>query len=222
MESLEVHGKTVEEAIQQALDQLGVGREEVEVSVVRENKPGILGIGAEDAVVRVTPITMTENEEKDIEVTTRDILERLLSILDLEGSITLQTEPIVDEGIDTANSMVFNITGDDLGILIGRRGQTLSCFQYIVRLIVGHQTKSWAPIVIDVEGYKRRRYNTLQVFARDMAEQVKARKTTFTFEPMSAYERRIIHLALADETDVVTESIGQGEARRVVIQPRKR
>lgn len=194
----------------------------MEVSVVRENKPGILGIGAEDAVVRVTPITMTENEEKDIEETTRDILERLLSILDLEGSITLQTEPIVDEGIDTANSMVFNITGDDLGILIGRRGQTLSCFQYIVRLIVGHQTKSWAPIVIDVEGYKRRRYNTLQVFARDMAEQVKARKTTFTFEPMSAYERRIIHLALADETDVVTESIGQGEARRVVIQPRKR
>ncbi len=194
----------------------------MEVSVVRENKPGILGIGAEDAVVRVTPITMTENAEKDIEETTRDILEQLLSILDLEGSIALQTEPIIDEGIDTANSLVFNITGDDLGILIGRRGQTLSCFQYIVRLIVGHQTKSWAPIVIDVEGYKRRRYNTLQVFARDMAEQVKARKTTFTFEPMSAYERRIIHLALADETDIVTESMGQGEARRVVIQPRKR
>ncbi len=194
----------------------------MEVSVVRENKPGILGIGAEDAVVRVTPVTMIENAEKDIEETTRDILERLLSLLELEGSITLQTEPIIDEGIDTANSLVFNITGDDLGILIGRRGQTLSCFQYIVRLIVGHETKSWAPIVIDVEGYKRRRYNTLQVFARDMAEQVKARKTTFTFEPMSAYERRIIHLALADETDIVTESIGQGEARRVVIQSRKR
>ena len=167
MESLEVHGRTVEEAIQLALDQLGVGREEVEVSVVRESKPGILGLGAEEAVVRVTPIAMAEmieKTEKDIEETTRDILEQLLSLLDLEGSITLQTEPIIDEGIDTAASLVFNITGEDLGILIGRRGQTLSSLQYVVRLIVGHQTKSWAPIVIDIEGYKRRRYNTLQVF----------------------------------------------------------
>ena len=197
----------------------------MEVSVVRESKPGILGLGAEEAVVRVTPIAMAEmieKTEKDIEETTRDILEQLLSLLDLEGSITLQTEPIIDEGIDTAASLVFNITGEDLGILIGRRGQTLSSLQYVVRLIVGHQTKSWAPIVIDIEGYKRRRYNTLQVFARDMAEQVKTRKTPFTFEPMSAYERRIIHIALADETDIVTESIGQGESRRVVIQHRKR
>ena len=108
-------------------------------------------------------------------------------------------------------------TGDDLGILIGRRGQTLSCLQYIVRLIVGHQKRSWLPVIIDVEGYKQRRYQALQVFARQMAEQVHAKKMSFTLEPMPAYERRIIHLALADHKDVTTESIGQGESRRVVI-----
>jgi spoIIIJ-associated protein len=145
------------------------------------------------------------------------------TLLGVDGTIVPQTQPIVvEEGKETEPSIVLNIHGDDLGILIGRRGYTLSCLQYMVRLIVGHQTKTWAPIVIDVEGYKQRRYRALQVFARDMAEQVKARGAPFALEPMPAYERRIVHLALADHPDVVTESIGQGEARRVVIQPKGR
>ena len=136
------------------------------------------------------------------------------------GSVVPQTRPIVEEVQEDTDSIVLNIEGDDLGILIGRRGYTLSCFQYIVRLIVGHQTKTWMPIVIDVEGYKQRRYQTLQVFARRLARQVEATGELFTLEPMSAYERRIIHLTLADHPDVDTESTGQGESRRVVIQPK--
>jgi spoIIIJ-associated protein len=101
--------------------------------------------------------------------------------------------------------------------LIGRRGQTLSGLQFVVRLIVGNQTKSWVPIIIDVGGYKQRRYRTLQSLARQLAEQVKIREVSSTLEPMTAYERRIIHLTLADDPDISTESIGQGEARRVVI-----
>jgi len=190
----------------------------VEVTVVREGRPGILGLGAEEAVVRVTPVVpVPENEGETVSVA-RDVLERLLTLTGVAGSVMSQFQPIVTGGQEA--TIVLNIKGDDLGILIGRHGQTLACLQYIVRLIVGHQTKTWAPIVIDVEGYKQRRYQALQVFARNMAEQVKARGAPFTMEPMPAYERRIIHLALVDHPDVTTESSGQGEARRVVIQPR--
>jgi len=222
MESLEISAKTVEEAIQRALEQLGVSREEVEVTVVKEGKSGILGLGAEEAVVRVTPLAPAPGTESEIAEVARATLEKLLDLLEVTASVVPQTQPIavVKEEEETA-SVGMNIKGDDLGILIGRRGQTLSCLQYIVRLIVGHQTKAWLPIVIDVEGYKQRRYQALQVFARQMAEQVKTRGMPFTLEPMSAYERRIIHLTLADHPDVTTESIGQGESRRVVILPKK-
>jgi spoIIIJ-associated protein len=214
MESLEVRAKTVEEAIQEALNQLGVSREEVEVSVISEGKSGILGLGADEAVVKVTPLEVISAEDMADEVLS--IINNMLSLLDVEGSAVLQPPPLV-EGEEPAESVSVNIEGDDLGILIGRRGQTLSCLQYIVRLIVGHQKRSWIPIIIDVEGYKVRRYEALQAFARQMAEQVKSRESSFTLEPMPAYERRIIHLALADNPDVITESIGQGESRRVVI-----
>ena len=160
-------------------------------------------------------------EESDIAETAEGILEKLLTLMGVTGSVVSQVQSIVEGGQEATASVALNIKGDDLGILIGRRGHTLSCLQYIVRLIVGQQTKIWLPIVIDVAGYKERRYRTLQTLARNMAEQVKAREAPFTLEPMSAYERRIIHLALADHPDVITESIGQGEARRVVILPKE-
>ncbi len=219
MESLEVSGKTVEEAIQHALNQLGVSREEVEVSVVREGRSGILGFGADDAVVRVT--LLGPIPEGSVTERVKDVLERLLQLMGVEGSIIPQAQQAI-EGEEVTGPVSVNIKGDDLGILIGRRGQTLSALQYIVRLIIGHQMKNWLPITIDVEGYKQRRYQALQAFAQQMAEQVKTREMPFTMEPMPAYERRIIHLALADYPDVTTESIGQGESRRVVIIPRSR
>ena len=218
MESLEARAKTVEEAIQQAISQLGVSREEVEVDVISEGKSGILGLGSDEAVVRVTPITSDPDE--DITEYVQNTTNELLGLLGVDGSAVLQPPPVV-EGEEPNESISLNIEGDDLGILIGRRGQTLSCLQYIVRLIIGHQKKSWLPVIIDVEGYKQRRYQALQVFARQMAEQVNAKNMSFTLEPMSAYERRIIHLALAEHQDVITESIGQGESRRVVILPKE-
>ncbi len=194
----------------------------MEVTVVRESRPGILGLGAEEAVVRVKPLVPpAPKEESDIAETAEGILEKLLTLMGVTGSVVSQVQSIVEGGQEATASVALNIKGDDLGILIGRRGHTLSCLQYIVRLIVGQQTKIWLPIVIDVAGYKERRYRTLQTLARNMAEQVKAREAPFTLEPMSAYERRIIHLALADHPDVITESIGQGEARRVVILPKE-
>ena len=219
MKSLEISAKTVEEAIQRALEQLGVSRAEVEVTVVKEGKPGVLGFGAEEATVRVRPLMPTS--ETDIAETVKNVVEALLTRLGVVASIEPQVPPFAGGG-DEATPIAFDIKGDDLGILIGRGGQTLSCLQYIVRLIVAHQTKSWLPIIIDVEGYKQRRYETLQALARRIAEQVTAKGVSFTLKPMSAYERRIIHLTLADHPDVATQSTGEGEARRVVILPREK
>jgi len=158
-------------------------------------------------------------EENDIAEAVKTVLEALLTMMGITASVVSETRPSIEA--EGAAPTTFNIMGDDLGILIGRRGQTLACLQHIVRLIVAYQRKAWEPIIIDIEGYKQRRYEALQALAQRMAELVKVRETPFTLEPMPAYERRIIHLTLADHPDVTTQSTGEGEARKVVILPKK-
>jgi spoIIIJ-associated protein len=153
--------------------------------------------------------------------TTRSVLETLLTAMGITASVIILEQPSAGGSEEEPSPVTFDIRGDDLGILIGRHGQTLSCLQYIVRLIVSQQTKAWVPIIIDVEGYKQRRYEALRALAWRMAEQVEANGMPFTLEPMPAYERRIIHLALAEHPAVTTESIGEGEARKVVILPKE-
>ena len=155
-------------------------------------------------------------KDNDITEVAKGILEELLVKMEVAASVVAETGPEAEEG--EAAPITLEIEGDDLGILIGRRGQTLASLQYITRLIVGNQTQAWLPITVDVEGYKQRRYERLQALAWRLAEQVKTRGTPFTLEPMMAYERRIIHLVLVDHPDVTTESIGEGESRRVVIR----
>ncbi len=189
----------------------------MEVTVVKEGKHGILGLGAEEATVRVQPLMKVPGKADEM---AKEVLETLLTRMGIEASVVSQTKPPVEGGAEASDVITLDVSGDDLGILIGRRGQTLSSLQYIVRLIVANQAKARVPVVIDVEGYKQRRYEALQALAHRMAEQVKARKRPFALEPMPAYERRIIHLALADDPDVATESVGEGETRKVVITPR--
>jgi spoIIIJ-associated protein len=217
------------------LTQLNVSRDEVKVNVVSEGRPGLLGLGAEEAKIIVellTPETEPEKNEsepeedevelgQDVAAIAEGILERLLELMELEATIQRQTFQTTNGEEQVTSPLAFNVTGDDLGILIGRRGQTLATLQYMLRIMVSHQTKVWTPIVIDVEGYKQRRSEALQALAVRMAEQVRTRGTPFTLEPMPAYERRIIHLALADHPDVTTQSIGEGELRKVVILPEK-
>jgi len=221
MKNLEITAKTVDEAIQQALEQLNLTLDEVKVTVLKEGKSGVLGLGAEDARIKVEPLVPVPAQGDDITETAKQVLEKLLELMEVDGSVMPQAPPPEEGQKEATTPINFDVSGEDLGILIGRRGHTLSCLQYIVRLIVGHQTEAWVPIVIDVEGYKQRRYGALQNLAQRMAEQVKERDTPFTLEPMPAYERRIIHITLADHPDVTTESIGQGESRKVVIMPRK-
>ena len=214
MKSLETSGRTVEEATQKALETLNLSLEKVKVTVLKEGKHGILGLGSEEAMVRVEPLA---SAPENMDEMAREVLEALLTRMGVLASVECQTNPPVGEG--TGEVITLDVSGDDLGILIGRRGQTLSSLQYVVRLIVAHQTQARVPIVVDVEGYKQRRYEALQALAQRMAEQVKTRGRPFTLEPMLASERRIIHLTLADDPDVTTESVGEGETRKVVIMP---
>ncbi len=148
------------------------------------------------------------------------VLQTLLDLMEVPASISVSAGFPVEglEGI--GDCVTLDINGEELGILIGRRGQTLATLQYVVRLVTSHKIQTTLPIVVDVEGYKRRRCDSLRALAWRMAEQVIARKVPFTLEPMPAFERRVIHLALSDHPEVTTESTGAGEERKVVILPR--
>lgn len=203
MEELEIAAKTVEQATEEAEKRLGIGRDQFETVVVKEGKSGIFR--GEGAVIRVKPLVPLE---KDIVGVAIEVLENLLRLMEVTGAINASSGEI---------PIALDIEGDDLGILIGRRGQTLACLQYIVRLIVAGRLKAWLPLSIDICGYKKRRRDSLQKLALRLAEQVKLRHRAMTLEPMPADERRIIHLALANHPDVVTHSVGEGEGRKVVI-----
>lgn len=205
MEELEISGRTVEEATNKAEEQLAMSRDQFEVVVVKEGRSGVFGIGSEESVIRVKPLIMPG---EDVVKVATEVLETLLGLMEVAGVVEVSSEEM---------PVSFNIEGDDLGILIGRRGQALSCLQHIVRLVVAGRLKTWVPLNIDVCGYKERRRESLQRLALRLAEQVGLRRRAITLEPMPPDERRIVHLALADHPDVVTNSIGEGEDRKVVI-----
>jgi spoIIIJ-associated protein len=159
-------------------------------------------------------------EKGDIYEKARKVLEDLLDLMDTPGSVKQSDEFTVVEADGSFSSLGLDIEGDDLGILIGRRGQTMTSLQQIVRIILSHQMELKIPVVIDVEGYKQRRCDNLRLMAQRLAEQVKTRKTPVTMEPMPAFERRVIHIELADNPDVYTESDGIGWNRKVIISPK--
>jgi spoIIIJ-associated protein len=215
MEEIEVSAKTVDEAIHTALEQLGVDENHVEVVVLKKGRSGVLGVGSEDAKIRVKLLSQSEARGGVAKVA-NEVLETLFEFMGVSAEVT------VAEGETGELPVTLNIEGDDLGILIGRRGHTLASLQYIVRLIVAERLKVWVPLSIDVAGYKKRRYESLQNLALRLAEQVKRSQRLITLEPMPADERRIIHIALANHPDVATQSMGEGEMRKVAILLKKR
>ncbi len=205
MDGIEISAATVEQAIEKAEAQLGLSRDQFEVDVVRGEMSDIAGKGDEEALIRVNPVTLPEEEA--VKVVT-EILDTLLGFLGVTGKVEILSDEI---------PLDLDIEGDDLGILIGRRGQTLASLEYITKLMVVGRLKTWIPLTIDVAGYKKRRRDSLQRLALYLAEQVKSRRRAITMEPMPANERRIVHLTLADNPDVTTQSMGDGENRKVVI-----
>jgi spoIIIJ-associated protein len=214
MRELEVSAKTVDEAIHVALEQLGLSEDQVEVIVLKKGRSGVLGMGAEEAKIKVKPLSVP-GEKTDVVKVANEVMEALIKFMRIAANISA-TQSATGE-----LPVTLNIEGDDLGVLIGRRGQALASLQYIVRLIVAEKLKVWVPINVDVAGYKKRRYESLQNLALRLAEQVKRNRRLITLEHMPADERRIIHLALADHPDVTTQSMGEGEMRKVAILLKK-
>jgi len=208
--SVEVGGKDIEEAITTGLSLLGVERGQVEIEVLSRGSRGILGLGAAEARVRLTVIRPpAPPAEAQI---AQEVLESLLVKMGLEATVERQQ----GDGF----SIALDIRGRDLGILIGRRGQTLQALEYITRLIVNRKFQRRVFLTVDVGGYKARRESTLRNLAERMATRVSQTQQPITLEPMPAYERRIVHLALRERSDVTTESVGDDENRKVVILPK--
>lgn len=233
--SLEVIAPTVEEAVQRGLGELGLTRDEVEVEVLDEGSRGLFGLGARQARVRLTvrttaataaapeptpapPAAAVVEEDETLRVA-RETVEELLQRMDLRARVEARWGTA--DGPDKPTPLLVDVRGDDLSILIGRRGETLNALQFITRLIVGKELRRPVPILIDVEGYRARREQQLRRLARRVAEQAMESGRPVALEPMPAYERRIIHLELRDHPHVYTESVGEGERRKVTIFPRR-
>jgi spoIIIJ-associated protein len=215
MESIEISAKSEEEAVALAIAELGLSRSEVEIAVIKKARTGLFGLGSEEVRVRVTPLAQLSERKIDIASRARDVVEKLLSLMNVPSSVNLEERSGNDQ-----ETVSFDIKGEDLGILIGRRGDTLSELQYLVNLIVSRQVKARVGVIVDVEGYRERRYESLRFLARRVADRVKSTGRSITLEPMPPNERRIIHLELRDSMEVSTQSIGQGEGRKITILPR--
>lgn len=276
-QSAEYGGKTVEEALRRASEELGLALSALSYEVIRDNTRTILGLvrtgevlvrvswAVEAVVKQPTPVSAAETaleteedagkpaeeglaavveaapegvweDEGDeeeasaaggehyhprLEETACDVVSTLLDKMGVLAAVE-----VVDHGggRDPATGdvapLTLNLVGDDLGILIGRRGETLRSLQFIVRLIVSRRLGVWPSLVLDVEGYKAKRVVALRALAQRMAEQVRQTGQMATLEPMPAYERRIVHLALRDNPYVYTESTGEDDRRKVQIIPR--
>ncbi len=300
MESIEASGKTIDDAVLQALSRLGKRRDEVDVMVLQEPSRGTFGIGSKDARVRVTvrrravtgavitpemadailgpddtfdeegPYEELEDEEEfedededfvgDEEDFEEDVVEEVATPLSAsrpldpvlaanlglgdvsaaEGEMQEVETPSNEDvavtvdvlqnilrymniratvQVRSTHPLTLNIQGihENLGLLIGRRGETLAALQLLVSLIVGHRTKHRMRIIIDAENYRERREENLRSLALRVAQQVRNYRRSIALEAMPPHERRIVHIALSDSKDISTESIGEGDARRVVI-----
>jgi len=214
MNELEVSGKTVNEAIQIALEKLGVSEDKVEVTVLKKGRSGVLGMGVEEAKIKVR-LKPAAGEKADAVEVAKEVLETLVKLMKITAEVS------VLQANTGELPVTLNIEGEDLGVLIGRRGQALASLQHVVRLIVAEKLKVWVPINVDIAGYKKRRYESLQNLALRLAEQVKRNRRLIMLEPMPADERRIIHLTLADHPDVTTQSMDEGDMRKVAILLKK-
>jgi spoIIIJ-associated protein len=229
VESLEVTARTVSEAIEKALNRLGKTREEVDVSVLSEGSRGILGIGSEDARILVSPREPLVVEQRpspaaptqtQIAETALEVLENLLAGMREPAEVAIKAVPpaAAEEGFQA----LLDIVGaEDVGILIGRRGETLGALQFLTTLVVAKKLGKWSKILVDVEGYRIRRESSLRSLATRIAQRVQQSRQPMALEAMPPNERRIVHLALQDHPAVTTSSTGEGDERHVVILPKR-
>ena len=212
MSYMEFKGKTVEEAVTAASVELGIISSELEYEVIDKGSSGFLGIGAKPAVIKAKKTE--QKKEKTIVDKTKDYLEVLFKAMDIETEISIDYN-------EENNNMNINLEGPEMGILIGKRGQTLDALQYLISLFVNKESEAYIRVKLDTENYRARRKDTLENLAKNIAFKVKRSRRSVTLEPMNPYERRIIHSALQNDKYVATRSEGEEPYRKVVVYLKK-
>ena len=208
MDYIEVSAKTVNDAITEACQKLSVTSDKLEYEVVEEGSSGFLGIGFKPAVIKAK----IKSSVLDIAKT---FLNEVFEAMGLTVVITIKYD-------DIENFMDIDLSGDEMGVLIGKRGQTLDSLQYLTSLVVNKEAENYIRVKVDTENYRKRRKDTLENLAKNIAFKVKRTKRTLSLEPMNPYERRIIHSALQGDKYVTTHSEGEEPFRRVVVTLKNR
>lgn len=203
MEFVEKTGKTVEEAINAALKDLNTTKENVDIEILEKETKGFLGIlGSKPAKVKVTkkynPVSVAVIFLKEI-------------FLAMGITVDIETE------FRDNKYLLINLLGQEMGILIGKRGQTLDSLQYLVNLVVNKGDTGYISITLDTENYRQRRKDTLEALAKNLAKKVKSTRKSVVLEPMNPYERRIIHSILQNDKFITTHSEGEDPYRYIII-----
>ena len=210
MEFKEYKGKNVDEAITNACIDLGIEAAKLEYEVIEKGSNGFLGIGSKPAIIKA-------KKNQSVEDIAREFLNKVFTAMEL----TVKLDIKVEEG-EKENTININVIGDDMGILIGKRGQTLDSLQYLVSLVVNKESDKFNRVKLDTENYRERRKATLENLARNISLKVKRIKKPVALEPMNPYERRIIHSALQNDKFCTTKSEGEEPYRHVVVMLKKR
>lgn len=203
MEYIEISAKTVSDAVTEACQKFGVPSDKLDYQVIEEGSAGFLGIGAKPAVIKAAVKNSVEDNAKQF---LKDVFDAMKLVV------------VADVKYDEENhSMDIDLSGDEMGVLIGKRGQTLDSLQYLVSLVVNKESEDYIRVKVDTENYRQRRKDTLENLAKNIAYKVKRTKRSVSLEPMNPYERRIIHSALQNDKYVTTHSEGEEPFRRVVV-----
>ena len=204
MDYIEISAKTVDDAITEAIIKLGTTHDKIEYEVIEKGSAGFLGINRKDAVIRA-------RRKNDTNDNIRDFLESVFKAMGLTVTIQIEKE-------EDSNVVNVDLKGDDMGVLIGKRGQTLDALQYLTNLAVNKNSEEYVKVKIDTEDYRKRRRETLENLAKNIAYKV---KRTVSLEPMNPFERRVIHSTLQNDKFVTTHSEGEEPYRHVVVTLKK-
>ncbi|MBP3490182.1 MAG: protein jag [Roseburia sp.] len=207
MEYIEISAKTVDDAITEAIIKLGTTHDKIEYEVIEKGSAGFLGIARKDAVIRA-------RKKNDVVDNIREFLEKVFGAMNIDAEILIEKE----EGSNVIN---VELKGSDMGILIGKRGQTLDALQYLANLAVNKNAEEYVKVKIDTEDYRKRRRETLENLARNIAFKVKRTRRPVSLEPMNPFERRVIHSTLQNDKFVTTHSEGEEPYRHVVVTPKR-
>ena len=207
MEYIQISAKTVDDAITEALIQLGVTSEQLEYEVIEKGSAGFLGINSKKAIIKA-------RKKETLEDKVRSFLDEMFRAMNMEVVVNLTYD-------EDSKNMDIELKGTDMGILIGKRGQTLDSLQYLTNRVANKMQDGYVRVKLDTENYRQRRKETLEHLAKNIAYKVKRTRRSVALEPMNPYERRVIHAALQNDGFVVTHSEGEEPFRHVVVAPKR-